>query len=240
MRGSRLLVDPWFEAAGTGMLATSPWPERNVRSPLVDLPCTVEEVLDGIDAVVVTHVHPDHFEEHSAALMDHTLLLYVQNEADAAVVAAWGFTDVRFLLDEGAAFGGLTLTRAPAQHGLTPATDCGPACGVVLEASGEPTLYLAGDTVWYPGVAANLERFHPAVTVLNCCGATLASRGRIIMDEEDVLAVCEAAPWTQVVASHMEAVNHGNVSRAYLRTFANRLGVGSQVLIPVDGETLSF
>ena len=26
--GSRLLVDPWFEAAGTGMLATSPWPER--------------------------------------------------------------------------------------------------------------------------------------------------------------------------------------------------------------------
>ena len=110
--GSRLLVDPWFEAAGTGMLATSPWPERNVRSPLVDLPCTVEEVLDGIDAVVVTHVHPDHFEEHSAALMDHTLPLYVQNEADAAVIAAWGFTDVRLLLDEGATFGGLTLTRA--------------------------------------------------------------------------------------------------------------------------------
>ncbi len=50
----------------------------------------------------------------------------------------------------------------------------------------------------------------------------------------------EAAPWTRVVASHMEAVNHGNVSRAYLRSFTNRLGVGEQVLIPVDGETLSF
>lgn len=130
--------------------------------------------------------------------------------------------------------------HVPAQHGLTPETDCGPASGVVLAAQGEPTLYLAGDTVWYQAVAASLERFRPQVTVLNCCGATLASRGRIIMDEEDVLTVCQAAPWTRVVASHMEAVNHGNVSRAYLRTFCDRLGVGDQVLIPADGETLEF
>jgi hypothetical protein len=38
----------------------------------------------------------------------------------------------------------------------------------------------------------------------------------------------------------MEAVNHGNVSRAYLRTFCDRLGVGEQVLIPADGEALEF
>ena len=36
------------------------------------------------------------------------------------------------------------------------------------------------------------------------------------------------------------AVNHGNVSRAYLRTFVDRLGVGGQVLIPADGEALEF
>lgn len=239
--GSRLLVDPWLEDKGTGMCARSPWPENNeCRSPLVELPCPVEEVLAGVDAVVVTHVHPDHFEEKTAALIDHALPLYAQNETDAATIAAWGFSDVRMLSDEGSPFGALTLTRVPAQHGLTPATDCGPASGVVLTAADEPTLYLAGDTVWYEGVAANLERFNPAVTVLNCCGATMASRGRIIMDEEDVLAVCQAAPWTQVVASHMEAVNHGNISRAYLRTFCDRLGVGKQVLIPADGEVLEF
>ena len=111
---------------------------------------------------------------------------------------------------------------------------------MVLEAAGEPTLYLAGDTVWYTGVADNLERFRPDVTVLNCCGATLASGGRIIVDEEDVWAVCEASPWTRVVASHMEAVNHGNVSRAYLRAFVDCAGVGGRVLIPADGETPEF
>lgn len=239
--GSRLLVDPWLEEKGTGMLARSPWPENNEhRSPLVDLPCPAEEVLAQVDAVVVTHVHPDHFEEKTAKLMDHALPIYAQDKADAQTIASWGFSDVRILSDGGSVFGSLTLTRVPAQHGLTPETDCGPASGVILTAQGEPTLYLAGDTVWYQAVAVNLERFRPEVTVLNCCGATLASRGRIIMDEEDVLAVCQAAPWTRVVASHMEAVNHGNVSRAYLRTFCNRLGVGDQVHIPADGETLEF
>ena len=37
-----------------------------------------------------------------------------------------------------------------------------------------------------------------------------------------------------------EAVCHGNVSCAYLRTFVDRLGVGGQVLIPADGEALEF
>ena len=36
------------------------------------------------------------------------------------------------------------------------------------------------------------------------------------------------------------AVSHGNVSRAYLRAFVDRLGVGEQVLIPADGEVLEF
>ena len=237
----RLLVDPWLEEAGTGMLAPSPWPERNERrSPLVELPCSVEEVLAGVDAVVVTHVHPDHFEQKTAALVDHELPMYAQNATDAATIESWGFTDVRVLSDGGSDFGALTLTRVPAQHGLTLETDCGPASGVILMAASEPTLYLAGDAVWYPEVARTLERFRPQVTVLSCCGATLASRGRIIMDEEDVLALCQAAPWARVVASHMEAVNHGNVSRAYLRTFVDRLGVGEQVLIPADGEALEF
>lgn len=239
--GSRILVDPWFEDKNTGMLAPSPWPERNqVRSPLVELPMPVSEIVEGVDAIAITHVHPDHFEEKTARMLPHSLPTFVQDEMDAQKVEALGFEDVRVMLDEGATFAGLVITRTCAQHGLTPQTDCGPASGVVLQAQAEPTLYLAGDTIWYEGVAQNLRRFHPEVTVLNCCGATLRRRGRIIMHDEDVLAVCNAAPWTHVVASHMEAVNHANVSRAHLRTFVDTHGVGERVLIPEDGELLEF
>ena len=49
------LVDPWFEGAEKGVLARSPWPERNVASPLVELPCLVEEVLISVDGETLTY-----------------------------------------------------------------------------------------------------------------------------------------------------------------------------------------
>lgn len=32
-----------------------------LRNPLVDMPMSVDEVIDGVDAVVVTHTHLDHW-----------------------------------------------------------------------------------------------------------------------------------------------------------------------------------
>jgi hypothetical protein len=146
---------------------------------------------------------------------------------------------VRIVEDAVLPFGALTLTHVAAQHGLTPETNSDPASGIVLMVAREPTPYLAGDTVWYAGMKANLERFRPTVTELNRCEATLSSRRRI-MDEEDVLAACQAAPWTRMVTIPMKTVSHGNVLSSYPRRFVDRLGVGKQVLISVDGEVLTF
>jgi hypothetical protein len=53
--------------------------------------------------------------------------------------------------------------------------------------------------------------------------------------------VCRAAPWSVVVATHMDAVDHATVSRASLRAFATAHGVSpEQLRIPADGETLLF
>ena len=150
-----------------------------------------------------------------------------------------GFSGVRIVEDAVLPFGALTLTHVAAQHGLTPETNSDPASGIVLMVAREPTPYLAGDTVWYAGMKANLERFRPTVTELNRCEATLSSRRRI-MDEKDVLAACQAAPWTRMVTIPMKTVSHGNVLSSYLRRFVDRLGVGKQVLISVDGEVLTF
>lgn len=239
--GTSLLFDPWLDAKGSCEPFESPWPERNrLRSPLVDLPLSAEEILKRTDAAVLTHLHTDHFSAHTASLMPADLPIYVQDDQDAQTVSGMGFADVRVMRTEGTRVGQLTLTCVPAQHGLTPQADVGPACGVVLSSPDEPTAYIAGDTVWYEGVAETIERYRPQVIVLNCCGAATAHRGRIIMDEEDVLAVCKAAPNARVIASHMDAVNHGNVSREYLRAFVDFHGVGEQVLIPADGEVLQF
>jgi hypothetical protein len=43
-----------------------------------------------------------------------------------------------------------------------------------------------------------------------------------------------------IVASHMEAVNHGMLSRKELREFLEEKGMTPRVLVPEDGETLRF
>ncbi|BCL83261.1 hypothetical protein ccbrp13_57260 [Ktedonobacteria bacterium brp13] len=60
------------------------------------------------------------------------------------------------------------------------------------------------------------------------------------MSADDVCHVCRAVPEALVVAVHMETVNHCVLSRAALRTRVAAEGLAQQVLIPDDGEVLTF
>ena len=62
----------------------------------------------------------------------------------------------------------------------------------------------------------------------------------IIMGKEDTLRVHRALPDADIVAVHMDAVNHMTLSREELAEFVQNEGVDEQVLIPADGESLSF
>ena len=45
------------------MSAPSPDPEKaKIPSPTTELPFPVEQIMEGIDAMIVTHIHPDHFD----------------------------------------------------------------------------------------------------------------------------------------------------------------------------------
>jgi hypothetical protein len=102
-----------------------------------------------------------------------------------------------------------------------------PVSGFVLD-----DLYVAGDTVWYEGVAATIDRFHPRVAVVNAGGAEFAEGGLIIMGIDDVREVAARVP--TVVAVHMESLNHCYLTRASLRAAL------PDVLVPDDGETLTL
>lgn len=239
--GKRFLIDPWFQKKGTGMNAPTPWPEKNkLSSPLVDLPMPVEQIVEGIDAIIVTHIHPDHFEQETATMLDKRIPVFARDEKDAKTIRKWGFETVRALSPQGTAFGEAALIKTKGRHGTSSIKNAGPVCGVVFRAPGEKTLYIAGDTVFYDEVAQELDTHRPDVVVLNACAATLLAVGRLIMGKEDVLAVCKAAPYATVIASHMEAVNHATVSRAELREYLAENGIGEQVLIPQDGECCEF
>lgn len=74
--------------------------------------------------------------------------------------------------------------------------------------------------------------------VLNAGYAQIIDLGPILMGPQGVLSVHRAAPAAQLVATHMEAVNHCILSRADLAAFAKKEGFAQRLAIPADGESL--
>ncbi|WP_311273409.1 MULTISPECIES: MBL fold metallo-hydrolase [unclassified Rhizobium] len=239
--GVRFLVDPMLSDrhAWPGFAGSVNSEERN---PLVHLPMTKEEIID-VSAIIVTHLHEDHWDEEARKILPKTLPVFAQNEADAKIIRGQGFTDVR-VLSETSSFKGIELIKTGGRHGTEAHFAAigellGEACGVVFKKAGTKTIYLAGDTIWQGDVAAALKTHRPDVAILNTGYAmVIGIEGGIIMGTQDVLSVHKAAPQTLLIASHMEAVNHCTVSRADLRAFAHVNGFIEKLRTPGDGETI--
>ncbi|AJK38401.1 hypothetical protein BG08_6697 (plasmid) [Bacillus thuringiensis serovar kurstaki] len=101
-------------------------------------------------------------------------------------------------------------------------------------------LYVAGDTVWYDEVQKILDTHKPEIIVVNGGDNQFFEGGSLIMDKEDIYEVYKAAPNSQIIVVHMEAVNHWNLSREELKSFISEKGITSTVSVPDDGQSYTF
>lgn len=239
------LIDPMF--AKKGSYEGFPDTHRSyLRNPLVDLPVKPEMILEDVDAVIVTHTHLDHWDDAAQTAISKNIPLFVQNKEDQKVIQLQGFKDVRVLTQT--TFEGIKLTKIGGQHGTDAMyripklkAGLGEAMGVVFEADGHETVYVAGDTIWHPEVDQAIQSFKPDVIVLNTGNALVNGfKESIIMGREDTHRATQKAPNAKVVAVHMDAINHMSVTRVQLAEYVKDTGVQDKVLIPADGETLSF
>ncbi len=209
-------------------------------NPLVDLPCSKNEVIEGIEMALISHIHSDHFDQTAQSLLPKSLPLFCQ-PGDESEIKEAGFLNV-IPVNESLEWEGITITRTPAQHGSGDVLkDMGVASGFILQAKNEPPVYWAGDTIWYDAVEEVLKRFQPEIIITHSCGAVWGDDVLILMDAKQTIEVCRAAPEAVVLATHMEALDHGTISRSDLRALAEIEGITtSQLIIPQDGEILRF
>ncbi|ERF78383.1 MBL fold metallo-hydrolase [Gallibacterium anatis] len=244
--GTTFLVDPYLAPKGSyaGFEGTVNSEKRN---PLIELSMPVNKVLQGVDAVIVTHTHDDHWDKVAQQLLPKSLPIFVQNAGDAKIIRGQGFKDVR-VVGKNTTFNKVRLSKTGGQHGTDEmysvpqlAELAGEAMGVVMQAEGEKTLYLIGDTIWNYEVDHALDTYKPDLVVMNTGYAQLTGfKNSIIMGTADVAKAYKKAPNAQLITVHMDAVNHTTISSDQMRKFVKQEKMTDRVNVPKEGQTLSF
>ena len=231
--GETLLIDPDF-----GPKHSRPSFAGRSPNPMTNLPASIDEVLAGVDLVIVSHLHADHFDEVAQETVPKNMPLVCQ-PGDAGKIRSFGFSDVTELTDE-LTWRGIHLTRREGNHGTGAVLDkMGQVMGVSFKAENEPSIYWSGDTILYPPVATTIAKTKPDIIVTHSCGAKWDDI-LIVMDAEQTAEVCRMAPeTTHIIATHMDALDHATVSRDALRAYADSQNITRhKLIIPADGETL--
>ena len=235
LEGRQLLVDPMLDPAGARPPVEDT--ENDRRNPLVELPEPAEVVVAGIEAVLVTHMHRDHFDDTAAELLPKDVPVLCQPE-DAERLRGHGFTDVR-PVERTARLDGIAVTRTPARHGSgATAEELAPVSGFLLRGSTGRALYIAGDSVLYDGVESVLDEHRLEVVVVNAGAARLTGSEPIVMDADDVVAVARRTPGARVVAVHLDAINHCMETRADLHQRLHEEELTDRVTVPEDGAAV--
>lgn len=238
--GKNILVDPMLAEKGTLQSALGVY-----NTPRVHLTMPVNEIVEDLDMVLLTHNHIDHYDPTVKYLLPKDIPFYTQPQ-DKDVIMLDGFTEV-VAIDKSKVIDGITIYRTSGTHGYgLLGRAMGPVSGYVLTSENSPTVYIMGDCKWDNNTRDVVQKYCPDYIVVNCGGAVFPelskTDGSAIPDEQEVMAMLDELPENvRLIAVHMDATDHGQTTRAILRNEAQHHKADmSRLLIPDDGESLEL
>lgn len=236
--GKEILLDPMLAEKGTLQSALGVY-----KTPRVHLTMPMNEITNGVDMVLLTHNHIDHYDPTVKQHLPQDILFLTQPQ-DKVNIMQDGFTNVESI-ETDKTIGVLTIHRIQGHHGFGQIGEMmGPVSGYVLTARGFPTIYIMSDCKWEECIRQAIEQFFPDYIIVNSGGAIFPefsrTEGSIIPDEQEVMTMLDELPThIKLIAVHMEATDHGQTTRAILRNEAIHHGIDmNRLIIPEDGETI--
>lgn len=244
---SHILVDPML----AGPYALPPLrllDGKRERNPIVELPAQAEAALAAVTHCLITHCqkgHFDHLDRAGKRWLREKQIPVICTPHDAEFLRQRGL-NVQPLPEDHqrpSPFLGGHISTVRCTHGegwVGKLMEHG--VGYLIELPGEPSLYLAGDTILTPAIQAFVTERQPQVSVVPAGGARFDVGQDIIMGVAEVIAFTQLLQPSRgmVIANHLEALSHCPVQRADLAAAAASAGVMSRLRIPQDGETVEL
>ena len=148
--GKRLLIDPMFASKGVNDGSDANMPIVDVPWPSHDLPVPPKDIIKNIDAVIITHLNPDHFDKFAQELLPKGVKIFVQDIYDKYALEKENFNNIEVLLSEGTCFEGITLHKTECMQGVRELAEPlflangmrWEAMGIIFKCEKEPTLYI--------------------------------------------------------------------------------------------------
>ncbi len=238
INGKKILVDPML--SDKDALDPIPNAANNIRIPMTDLPITDTELsnlLQEVDAVLVTHTHRDHWDIAAQQRIPKNKLRLCQ-PIDLQKFSDEGFTNVT-AIDDHIDWNGITIHRTNGQHGTGEiGKRMGTVSGFVL-VHHHHKLYIAGDTIWCNDVEQAIAQHLPTHIIVNGGGARFLQGDPITMTIDDVLTLAHYTK-AQVDVVHLETVNHCLQKRSDFKKAIQEQNLEGQVYVPGDGEWVSI
>jgi L-ascorbate metabolism protein UlaG (beta-lactamase superfamily) len=242
--GFTVLTDPNFLHAGQrAYLGYGLWSKRrhDPAFELADLPSP--------DAVVLSHLHGDHFDREAKRGLPPSVPIVTTTNA-ARKLRRRGFRAAEGIRTwEAAEFSNdrytLRITSVPAQHGpkgvhrLLPST-MGSILDLEQHGQRRLRLYVTGDTLFRDGLAEIGERFPDIDAMLIHLGGTKIAGVLLTMDGDQGARLADLIRPTRTVPIHYDDYT---VMRSPLSDFQRAMidrGVASEVLAWTRGDTLDI
>jgi L-ascorbate metabolism protein UlaG (beta-lactamase superfamily) len=230
--GVRLLTDPWFAGHLRGL-------------PCFRSPGLTEAQVGRVDAVLVSHLHPDHFDRRALErLRPPPPLVLLPPGARGRLGRAWPPSHVELAPWQARTIGSVTVTAVPARH-----TGPGPdEVNHVLDLPGWGRVYFGGDARLDRDLFVTIAaRFAPIRLALLPVGGTRILGKRTVMAPADaweaartlqaeaVVPIHEGGLWLSVppLSLHPGRARH-------LARLAEQAGSGPRVVVLAEGESTTL